>query len=54
METIDFLCNNLSTIDLKMFLISVQEQLDELFLETVGPNIIHINIGGLQVRILID
>jgi hypothetical protein len=30
-QTKGFLCNNLSTIDLKLFLISTQEQLDKIF-----------------------
>jgi hypothetical protein len=31
-ETKDFLCNNLSAIDLKLFLISVQKQVDRIFM----------------------
>jgi len=54
MEAIGFLCNNLSAIDLKTFLINVQQQLDELFLETMTTNMININLGGLHVRVFID
>ncbi|CAF4588462.1 unnamed protein product, partial [Rotaria sp. Silwood2] len=36
-ETINFLCYNLSAIDLKSFLINVQQQLDNIFLAVVAP-----------------
>ncbi|CAF4288810.1 unnamed protein product, partial [Rotaria sp. Silwood2] len=48
-ERIDFLCNNLSINDLKLFLINVQEQLDEIFLIDTIPNMINPTIDGLQI-----
>ncbi|CAF5121569.1 unnamed protein product, partial [Rotaria sp. Silwood1] len=37
-------CNNLSAIDLKMFLISVQQQLNEIFIADMVPLINDIKI----------
>ena len=37
-ESQDFLCNNLSATDLKLFLISVQKQLDDIFLVKKSKN----------------
>ncbi|CAF4091856.1 unnamed protein product, partial [Adineta steineri] len=50
-ESKDFLCKNLSAIDLKNFLISVQQQLDNTFLVVMGPNIIGISFSGLQIML---
>ncbi|CAF2630332.1 unnamed protein product [Rotaria sp. Silwood2] len=48
-EAKDFLCNNLSAIDLKNFLISVQLQLDGTFLNNMRSNIINIDHTGAQI-----
>jgi hypothetical protein len=37
-----------------MFLINVQEQLDDLFLTIIVPNIINITSDGSNVRILMN
>jgi hypothetical protein len=54
MEAKNVLCNNLSAIDLKMFLIDVQQQLDGLFLVITAPTIANITTDVLRVRILMN
>ncbi|CAM4887474.1 unnamed protein product [Rotaria socialis] len=48
MDAKDFLCNNLSTTDLKSFLISLQIQLDQVFLNDVQLNLMNTNILSQQ------
>ncbi|CAF4378814.1 unnamed protein product, partial [Adineta steineri] len=43
-----FLCNNLSATDLKLFLISVQNQLDDILLTNIAPDMIKFTMGGMQ------
>ncbi|CAF1011818.1 unnamed protein product [Rotaria sordida] len=45
----DFLCNNLSAIDLKNFLISVQKQLDIIFLTHIELNIMNTGLTSTQI-----
>ncbi|CAF3444208.1 unnamed protein product [Rotaria sp. Silwood1] len=47
----DFLCNNLSAVDLKNFLISVQKQLDETFLTNIQSNMMN---NGLAIEQIIQ
>ncbi|CAF0829832.1 unnamed protein product [Rotaria sordida] len=48
-ETINFLCSNLSAIDLKSFLISVQEQLDQIFLIDMTSIMESFVVGGSKI-----
>jgi len=45
MQAKNFLCNNLTRIDLKNFLISVQKELDKLFLENMPSNLINVDFN---------
>ncbi|UJR30912.1 hypothetical protein I4U23_018422 [Adineta vaga] len=49
MEAKNFLCNNLLVIDLKTFLIDVQQQFDTIFLTNIGPNFVNIILDGSQI-----
>ncbi|CAF1162270.1 unnamed protein product [Adineta steineri] len=44
----NFLCNNLSATDLKLFLISVQNQLDDILLTNMAPDIVKLTMNGMQ------
>ena len=48
-EAEEFLCQNLSAVDLKAFLIEVQQQLDEKFVENTGPVIADLINNGVEV-----